>query len=111
MLQRILAAGRLAQATLLLGGLVVAVVASRFMDDPAPVGEGEVTGTVISVATGELEGRASTTPVASALVELPDGGRTRVFLAQPWPATGQDVRLHYTEYADGSRRYAHDPLP
>jgi len=74
------------------------------------VGESIVEADVVEVIAGQPGEGAHGGGIGIVMVELPDGGRARVFVPAAKAVTGRRVTLKVNHYSDGSREaFAIDP--
>lgn len=92
------------------GGIAVIAAAAIVLYQPANdiVAERVLEGRVIDLSvrareSAVLDGGKS---VGIATVELPDGGRAKVFVVSPFPGVGDRIALRLTEYDNGDRKVA-----
>lgn len=67
------------------------------------IGEERLNATVVRIITSPGAGAEEPTGVAIVVVELPDGGRARVFAPAAQAVTGTALAVTVKQYSDGSR--------
>lgn len=67
------------------------------------IGEERLTATVVGVVVGASKRAAEPAGVAIVVVELPDGGRARVFAPGAHAAVGAELAVTVKQFSDGSR--------
>lgn len=88
------------------GAVAVLLIAAIMLSRPGRevVSEMRVSGTVIDLTARERPASAAgTASMAVARVELPDGGKARVFVPPPFPAIGARIDLKLIQYDNGDR--------